>query len=174
LAHDVLQQLVQVMQRTRRDFAALEGFLPVPSASDVRHGALSLEMLARTGCVTAGRLPHPMVPLAAAERDVEQELGAKYGPILNPTTEFRRYQVAVKELEVALGEGQEPGILNAQDAVAEAASELAQMIVESPIAEAGRDQTVTTYEKHATVTLDASDSQARSGREIVRYHWNHE
>jgi len=174
MAQDVLQQLIQVMQRTRRDFAALAGFMPVPSASDVRHGALTLEMLARTGYVTAGRLSHVIVPLVAAARDVEQELGAKYGPILDPTTEFRHYRVALQELEAALGQGQEPGILNAQDAVAEAARELAEMIVESPIAEAGRDQTVTTYEKQATVTLDASASQARSGREIVRYHWTHE
>jgi hypothetical protein len=172
LDYDTLQHLIQVMQETRRAFAALAGFLPVPSASDVRHGALTLEMLARTGCVTAGRLSHTITPLVAAERDVEQELGAKYGPILNPTTEFRHYKVALRALETTLGQGQEPGILNAQDALAQAARELSEMVVESPIADAGRDQTVTTYEKQATVTLDADASQARSGREIVRYHWN--
>jgi hypothetical protein len=174
LDHDTLQHLIQVMQETRRDFAALADFLPVPSASDVRHGALTLEMLARTGCVTAGRLSHAITPLVAAERDVEQELGAKYGPILDPTTEFGHYKVAVKALETALGQGQEQGILNAQDALAQAARELSEMVIESPVADAGRDQTVTTYEKQATVTLDAGASQARSGREIVRYHWTHE
>jgi hypothetical protein len=55
--------------------------------------------------------------------------------------------------------------------LAQAARELSEMIIESPIADAGRDQTITTYDKETTAALDATRSQARGGREIVRYHW---
>jgi len=52
--------------------------------------------------------------------------------------------------------GEERGILTAQDKVAAAVRELSEIPVESPIADAGRDQTTATFEAEATVILDGS------------------
>ena len=171
MSPETLQHLIQVMGRTRRDFAALDDRFPVPSASDVRHAALTVETLARIARLRPGQLPDLLATLAAIEQDVGQEIYEKYGNVVNTTGEFREYQTAVQDLQAALRLGEEHSILTAQDAVAEAARELSEIAVESPIADAGRDQTVTTVEDEATVTLDATHSHARGGREIVRYLW---
>lgn len=171
MSPETLQHLIQVMRRTRRDFAALADRFPVPSANDVRHAALTVETLARTRCLRPGQLPDVLAAIAAIEQDVGQEIGEKYGNVVDTTAEFHEYQTAVQNLQAALRLREELGILTAQDAVAEAARELSEVAIESPIADAGRDQTVTVLEDEATVTLDATGSRARGGREIIRYLW---
>jgi hypothetical protein len=171
MSREIVQQLILVMRRTRRDFAALNVRFPVASASDARHAALTVETLARSGCLRPGRLPHLLAALTAIERDAGQELEEQFGSFLDTAPEFLAYRTAVRELEAALKQGEELGILTAQDAVAEAARELSEVVVEAPIAVAGPDQTVETYEELATLMLDASESHARGGREIMRYLW---
>ncbi len=171
LPPEMLQQLIQAMRRTRRDFAALDEHFPVPSAGDVRHTALTGELLARTGGLRPERWLPLLVVLAATEQDVGRELNKKYGNVVNTTAEFLAYEAAVEDLQAALRARQESGILTKQDAVAQAAWDLAEIFVRSPIADAGRDQNVTTAETEVTVTLDGSKSRGRGGREIVRYHW---
>ena len=166
-----LERLIHLMVDGRRDFAALDGRFPVPSTSDVRHGAISLEMLARLGAVRPGQLGDVLAALAAVERDIGQELAVAY-PALVPTSEFVAYKDAVSKLLEHIRHGAVLDTLfTAQAAVSEAARELAEIALRSPDADAGKDVTVTTSEGGATVPLDASGSQAFDGQEIVRYHW---
>ena len=167
-----LDRLIQLMADGRRDFAALDGRFPVPSVSDVRHGALSLEMLARLGEIRPGRLGDVLAALAAVEQDVAQELGAAY-PALVPIPEFAAYRDAVSALleRIRQGAGMDV-LLTAQAAVSEAARELSEIALRAPEADAGGDITVTAREGEATVTLDASGSRAFEGREVVRYRWD--
>lgn len=172
LSPETLEHLIQVMSRTRRDFAALDDRFPTPSVNDARHAALTVEMLARTGCVYAEHLPRLMAVVATIEEDAGQELKASYGNVLDTKAEFHDYLTSVQNLQSALRPGEdETHILNAQDAVAEAARELSELVAETPIADAGRDRTITTLEDEATVTLDATRSWARGGRTIIRYRW---
>jgi hypothetical protein len=94
--------------------------------------------------------------------------------VVDTAPEFAQYQAAVRDLLAALPSGDETGILNAQDAVAEAARELSELVVQTPIADAGRDRKTATLEDETTVSLDGSRSQARGGREVVRYRWSKE
>jgi hypothetical protein len=174
MAPETVQRLIQGMRRTRRDFAALVDLFPVPSADDVRHAALTVETLARTGCLRPGQLADVLAVTAAVEQDAGQEIEEKYGNVVDRAPEFAAYEAAVRDLLEALQLGEEAAILNAQDAVAEAARELSELVVQSPIAEAGRDQTVPTFEDEATVTLNARGSRARGGREVMRYRWSKE
>ncbi len=180
LPPQVLERLVQLMVDNRRDFAALEGRFPVPSAGDVRHAAISLEMLTRLGAVKAVQLGDVLATLAAIEQDVAQELGTSY-PALPSITEFQAYRDAVSRLLETISSGPAPDedqsahidlILTRQAAVAEAARELAEVVLRAPEAEAGTDVTVTAHEGEATVPLDASGSRAFEGRDIVRYRWD--
>jgi hypothetical protein len=169
---ETLEHLIQVMSRTRRDFAALDQRFPTPSVNDARHAALTLEMLARTGCVHAEHLPRLMTVVAAIEQDAGQELKARYGNVLSTAAEFHDYLAAVQHLQSVLRpRDDETRILNAQDAVAEAARELSEMAAETPIADAGRDRMITCLEDEATVTLDGTRSWARGERTIIRYRW---
>ena len=159
------------MQDGRRDFAALEGRFPVPSNSDIRHGLLSLEMLARAGRVVPARLGDILTALAAVEQDVMQELAVTY-PALVSSTEFTAFKHAVSALMERIHQGELiDTLLTAQAAVSEAARELSEVALRPPEANAGADVTVTTTVGQATVRLDAGGSQAFDGQEIVRYHW---
>jgi hypothetical protein len=162
------------MRRTRREFAALVDQFPVPSAMDVRHAALTVETLACTNLLRPGQLPDVLAATVALEQDVGQEIEDKYGNVVDTAPEFAQYQAAVRDLLAALPSGDETGILNAQDAVAEAARELSELVVQTPIADAGRDRKTATLEDETTVSLDGSRSQARGGREVVRYRWSKE
>jgi len=168
---ETLRDLIQVMSRTRRDFAALDDQFPAPSVVDVRHAALTVETLARIGRVRPGQLPDLLATLADIEQDVGQEIDRKYGNVVNATEEFHAYVTSVQNLQAALRLGVERDILTAQAAVAAAARELSEMAIENPIANAGHDQGVTTIYEDATVTLDASASRGRGERNIVRYRW---
>ncbi|MGD9147812.1 MAG: hypothetical protein PVI80_19760 [Anaerolineae bacterium] len=169
-----VERLSQVMRRTRREFAALVDQFPVPSAMDVRHAALTVETLACTNLLRPGQLPDVLAATVALEQDVGQEIEDKYGNVVDTAPEFAQYQAAVRDLLAALPSGDETGILNAQDAVAEAARELSELVVQTPIADAGRDRKTATLEDETTVSLDGSRSQARGGREVVRYRWSKE
>lgn len=171
LSTAMLERLILLMGRTRRDFAALAGRFPVPSAGDVRHAALTVEILGRIGRLVDERLPDVLAALAVTEQDAGQEIGAA-SPVVTTMPEFQAYQTAVADLRRALREGQGlDTLLNRQDAVAEAARELSEVVVEPPVASAGPDHAATTTGDEATVTLDATGSQAFGGRQIVRYGW---
>ena len=169
----VLERLIQLMGRKRRDFAALDGRFPVPSADDVRHAALTVEMLARIGCVGSEQLASVLNAIAAIEQDVGQEIGAAYAGVAT-SPEFQAYQDAVADLLATLQHGEDLNILlTRQDELAEAARELSEIVLQPPMAEAGPGEiSVPTPGDNATVTLDASGSQAFGGREIVRYRWD--
>jgi hypothetical protein len=88
LPASLLERVITVMQDKRRDFAALDNRFPTPSASDVRAAAVTVEMLARVGCLRNEQLPSVLALLAAIEEDVEQELGVAH-PVLSTTNEFQ-------------------------------------------------------------------------------------
>ncbi len=172
---ETLRHIIQVMGRTRRDFAALDDRFPTLSAGDVRHAALTVETVARIGSLRPAHWPNLLATLAAIEQDVKQEIHKKYANVVDTGKktgkEFHEYVAALHDLQEALPLGEERDILTAQDRVAAAARELSEIPIESPIADAGRDQTAVTFEDEAAVMLDASKSQARGGRNIVRYRW---
>ena len=168
------ERLILLAQDKRRDFAALGGRFPVPSAGDVRHAALTVEMLVRTDCLRPEPLPRLLAAIAALEQDVGQEIEAAY-PAVITTAEFTAYRDAVAALLDALRDGMGLDTLLArQGAVAEAARELSEVALqppEPPIADAGPDRVVLTSGKTAITTLDATSSQAFEGRKIERYRW---
>jgi hypothetical protein len=174
MAAGTVERLSQVMRRTRREFSALVDQFPVPSAVDVRHAALTVETLARTKLLRPGQLPDVLAATVAVEQDVGQEIEDRYGNVVETAPEFAQYQAAVRDLLAAMASGDETGILNTQDAVAEAARELSELVVQTPIAEAGPDRKTATLEDETTVSLDGSRSRARGGREVVRYRWSKE
>lgn len=170
LPHD-MERLIQVMRDGRRDFAALDGRFPVPSCSDVRHGLISLEMLARSGAVIPACLGNVLAAIAAVEQDVMQELALAH-PALVSCAEFTAYKNGISELLERIRQGVLPDtILTAQATVSEAARELSEVALRPPEADAGADVTVSTTVGQATVHLDAGGSQAFDGQDIVRYHW---
>jgi hypothetical protein len=168
------ERLILLAQDKRRDFAALDGRFPVPSAGDVRHAALTVEMLVRTDCLRPEPLPRLLAAIAALEQDVGQEIEAAY-PAVITTAEFTAYRDAVAALLDALRDGMRLDTLLArQGAVAEAARELSEVTLqppEPPMADAGPDRVVLTSGETAITNLDASGSQAFEGREIERYRW---
>jgi len=167
-----MERLINVLVDGRRDFAALDMRLPVPSCSDTRHGLISLEILARSGTLAPQHLCHVLMAIATVEQDVAQELGAAYAGIVS-TVEFRTYRQAVSTLMERIGQGAlTVSLLNAQAAVSEAARELSEVALKAPVANAGADISVNAGgDGTATVRLDASGSKAFEGRQIVRYHW---
>lgn len=168
----ILERLIQLMTDGRRDFAALDGRFPIPSAADARHGAISLEMLARLGTVRPVQLGDVLAALAAVEQDVDQELATSY-PALVSTSEFGAYRDAVSRLLEGIRQGAAPdSLLTSQASVSEAARELAEIALRPPEADAGSDVSVTAHEGEATVTLDAAGSRAFEGRDITRYRWD--
>ena len=168
------ERIAQLMRDKRRDFGALATRFPVPSAADVRQAALNLETLARNDSLKAENLSEVLTMLAALEQDVGQEIGAAYPPgVAKP--EYEDYVAAVTALHDALHAGEHIDVvLNCQAAITMAARELAEVIFQAPTADAGPDQTVTSSDDEATVTLDASESQAFDDQEIVTYRWEKE
>jgi hypothetical protein len=165
------ERIIELMMRLRKDFAALDLRFSVPSSGDVRHGALTIEMLARTDGLTESSIAGILSSLAVISHDVGQEIAIKYPPVAM-VIEFDTYMQTVAALIQAIQQG-EPveTLLNRMDAVGIAARELAELILQLPVANAGEDMTTTVDEGNVLVTLDASHSMAYGGRDIARYHW---
>jgi len=167
----ISEKLIQIMGRTRRDFAALERRFPVPYEEDVRHAALTVEMLVRNGSLRSDGLPGVLAAIAAIEQDVGQEIGAMY-TLITMSPEFQAYQDAVSALLSALRQGEDINtLLTRQDQLAEAARELSELVIQLPVAKAGANRTVFTDGVTATVVLDASASKVFGGSEITTFHW---
>ncbi len=62
-------------------------------------------------------------------------------------------------------------LLNYQDSVGIAARELAEVVIQIPVANAGPDDIVETEDNEVKVTLDATGSEAFGGRTVERYYW---
>jgi len=165
------ERLIQLMGRTRKDFAALAGRFPVPSVEDVRHGALSIEMMARIGYLRQGQVAGLLAALADCEKDAGQEIGVAY-PELVRMKAYQDYADAVDRLLGDIGVGDPDTILTSQDVVAEAARELSEIVIQIPEAEAGAPLVVVTAGAEGLASLDASGSRAFGGRTISRYRWN--
>lgn len=165
------EQIIALMMRIRKDFAALDIRFPVPSSADTRHGAMTVEMLARTDSITIGSLPGLMASLASCEMDIAQEIALKYPPV-SLLVEYDRYSQRVAELLHGIQEGENGEmLLNRENLVGMAARELAEAILQLPVADAGPDFSVTSEGESADVSINASNSHGFGGREIVRYHW---
>jgi hypothetical protein len=173
LSPDDLEALTLAMQNTRENFAALASRFPVPSAVDVRQAALTVHMLAETGNLRQEHVPVLLRIIGEVEQDVTHEFGAaEIYSAVTESTEFEAYGQAVD----ALLEGESR--LAEQELVARRALELSQVVLPHelppPVADTGFGSgtaTITTSGDEATVTLDAGDSRAFDGREIVRYRW---
>ena len=166
----IQERLTQLMQTTRRHYAALAVRFPTPSLEDTRYGALHVQMSAVT--MDPEQLAGALNALAGVEQSCEHELGEVYGPGLPAQEEFINYQSAVSALLQALRENQKLDVvLDCQEAVAEAALTLSKVVFPLPTADAGKDQHVETLGNDADVTLDASDSKPGIGRKIVKYRW---
>jgi hypothetical protein len=175
LSLETLESLVLLMQDKRSTFAALDTRFPVPSASDVRHAALTVEMVARTEYLRAEHVPSLFAVIAAVEEQVAQEIADKY-PGLVAIPQYQAYQTAVNGLLTALQQGQGlDDLINRQHEVAIRARELSEITLQPPdavIANKGQLAAVPSSNGTAIVQLDASLSQAHEGREIDSYHWN--
>lgn len=170
LTPELQARLVQLMGRTRKDFAALAARFPSPSCGDVRQAAISIEMLARAGLLGEGDLAGLIASLADVERDTGQEVAALYAGLAG-TREWQEYSDSVADLLDVVEAGLTPDILTRQDEVAEAARELAEVVLTMPLAEAGPSQTVAATGDEAAIRLDASASRAFGGRSIALYRW---
>lgn len=165
------EHIISLMMRIRKDFAALDTRFPVPSSADARHGAMTVEMLARTDSITRESLAGIIASLASVELDLAQEIADRYPPVSH-LVEFDAYHQRVEELIQAIRDGENPeALLNREDRVGIAARELAEAIMQLPVADSGPDFTVNTDEGQADVLIDAGNSHGFGGREIVRYHW---
>ncbi|MBN1812232.1 MAG: hypothetical protein JXA14_10385 [Anaerolineae bacterium] len=175
LSTAMVERVIVTMQAKRRAFAALAARFPVPSAGDVRQAALTVEILARIDALPPEQSADVMPAIAAAEQDVWQEIGTAY-PGLVGFPQFEAYQDAVTALLAALqGSAGLGDLLTLQEQVAAAARELSEIVLQEPIADTGVEggaTTVVTTGDEATVTLDASDSEAFGEREIVKYIWD--
>jgi hypothetical protein len=171
LTAELKARIDQHMDRTWSDFDALATRFPTPRSGDVRHAALTLQMLARIGFMRADQVLSLLQVLVKVEQVLGDELDALY-PKLQELTEYEDYLEAMTLLLDALHEGNLDLALTRQDEVAEAASQLALLEIQKPAAHAGADQTVNTTETEAVVTLDARASQAFEGRDIRFYHWD--
>ncbi len=168
------ERIAQLMRDKRRDFAALAARFPVLSATDLRQAALNLETLARNDSLKHENLREVLTMLEVLEQDVGQEIGDKYLPVVGKT-EYQDYVAAVTALRNALYAGESIDmILTCQATVTMAARELAEVVFQGPIADAGPDQTVTSTDDEAAVTLDASQSQASGDSQIINYRWEKE
>lgn len=168
------ERIAQLMRDKRRDFAALAARFPVPSATDVRQAALNLETLARNDSLKQENLREVLNMLEVLEQDVGQEIGDRFPPVVGKT-EYQDYVAAVTALREALYAGESIDvILTCQATVTMAARELAEVVFRAPAADAGPDQTVTSTDDDAIVTLDASGSRAAGDQTIVGYRWEKE
>lgn len=164
-------RIIHLMMRIRKDFAALDGRFPVPSSEDTRHGAMTVEMLARTDSITHTSLTGILASLASVQLDIVQELADHYPPV-SQLIEYENYRQCVAALLHGIQEGMGPEeLLNREDDVGIAARELAEAVLQLPVADAGPDFTLQTSEDQTLVSIDAVNSKAFGGRNIVRYHW---
>ncbi len=165
------ERIIVLMMRLRKDFAALDLRFFVPSSGDVRHGILTVEMLARTDGLAEDALSGVLSTLAVISHDTGQEIAAKYPPVAR-VMEFDTYMKAVEALIHGVHNGDDAEtLLTLMDALGIASRELAEMILELPVAYAGDDMTTTADDGNVLVTLDGSRSRAFGGRAVTRYHW---
>jgi hypothetical protein len=159
------------MMRIRKDFAALDMRFAVPSSGDARHSALTLEMLARTDGVTENSMPGILASMGSIQSDVGQEIAIAYPPV-SQVIEFDTYirKVATLIHGVQQGEGLDT-LLNRLDEVGIAARELAELVLQLPVADGGPNFTLKTNGDPVMVSLDAVNSKAFGGRTIQKYHW---
>lgn len=170
LSPELQERLVQLMGRTRRDFAVLALRFPSPSCGDVRQAAITVEMMARAGLLGSGELATLCVTLAELEHDTGQEVALLYAGLAR-TVEWQGYRDALDRLLAAVRSGLTDDILTRQDETAEAARELSEVVLTMPEAEAGGAQTVSTAGDDGAVWLDASLSHVYGGRTVARYLW---
>ena len=174
LPREQQQQLVATMQQKRQDFAALASRCPVPSVSHVCHAAVTVEILGCIGRLRPEQLPDVLRSIAAMEQDVGEEIGLKY-PDLAALAQYEAYRSAVNALQAALeNEGEFETLLARQSQVATAARALSEVVLQPPtarIADKGDLSQVEASDDEATVALDASNSTADGGLQIVFYRW---
>jgi hypothetical protein len=170
LSPELQERLVQLMGRTRKDFAALALKFPTPSCGDARQAAITIEMLGRSGSLAEGSLCGLFASLADVERDTGQEIGALYAGVARIKA-YQDYSDCVDRLLDAASSGLAESILVSQDQVAEAARELSEAVMSKPLAESGASRTLSTRGVEGVVPLDASGSLAYGGRTIARYWW---
>lgn len=171
LTPELCDRLIDILGRTRQDFAALDGRFPIPSAADVRHVALTMEMLVRNSSLRPEQLLSVLVTLKDVEESVEHELG-KIHPYLIKTSEFEDYQDARVAFTNDFRSGKTiDDILSSQEKVTDAANKLSRVVLQVPEAVTGPDQSVRTNEDTATITLDGSSSRVYHGQNIERYRW---
>ncbi len=159
------------MRATRENFAYLALHFPTPSASDVRHAALMLDLLARADDLRPEQVNSVFDLLHDTERDVYEEVARTY-PALCTQTQYLDYKKTVDTLHSVL-EGPIDDLLHVQETVANAARGLAQAVlpVHRPVAMTNPKLSVTTLGNVATVPLDAARSYAFGGRRVVVYQW---
>lgn len=171
LALVLRERIIALTMRVRKDFAALDFRFPVPSSCDVRHGVMTVEMLARTDALTEDGLVGILASLGYTGHDVGQEIAERY-PALAVVLEFDTYMRTVGELIRAIQDGEAPEtLLTRMDSVGTAARELAELVLQLPLADAGENVDTHAAGDTVQVTLDASKSSAFGGRTIARYHW---
>ncbi|HET6421536.1 MAG TPA: hypothetical protein VFG19_15370 [Geobacteraceae bacterium] len=170
----VLQQRLELlMTETRKNFAALATRFATPSVADARQAALTIQMLACVGFMRTGQLTGLLSVLADTERDAGQEMGT----ICSGLAKFKEYQdyvdaVAALRSNLTTTPDQTDKLLLSQGIVALAARELAEIVMQPPVASAGNDQTMTTVGVEAQAILDASASKAFGGKNIISYQWD--
>lgn len=171
LSVELQARIDQLMDRTWSDFAALATRFPTPLSGDVRHAALTLQMLARLGFMRSDQVLGLLRVLAGVEQVLADELETLY-PELEALAAYEELLGALIRLFDALIEENLDLALTRQDEVAEAADRLAMVEIAEPVANAGADRTMTTTGAEGTLALDGSASQAFEGRTIRRYHWS--
>lgn len=164
-------RLTDTMRATRRNFSDLALQFPTPSVSDVRHAAVTVELLTRADDLRPEQVFSVFELIHDAERDVYEEIARTY-PALVTQTQYEDYKNAVDNLHGAL-QGTIDDLLHAQETVAKAASDLAQAVlpVHRPVAMTNTQLSVTTSGNVATVSLDAANSFAFGGRRVAVYQW---
>lgn len=170
----VRERLMLEMADARRAYAELDAQFHVPTHSDIRHTALTIDVMVRSGGVLPELMLDLLACLADLEQDAAQEVGRIY-PILQAIDRYQDLQARVSELREALGQGQAWEIVaNKQRAVTMAVRMLATVVLKVPLARAGDDQAFELKESatEQTVDLDATGSEAFEGRQVVKYRWD--
>jgi hypothetical protein len=175
LPPEVLERVVVVMEETRRDFAELARACPAPSVMDVHTTASTVKILAQAGVLNSVQMVNILDGIADVELEVVADVERVYPGIVE-VPQFEEYEEAAEDLTNAFQEGQPPNsLLTRQVVLSEKALALAQVIGTMPVADtgvAGGAATVVTSGDEATVTLDASGSEAFGERKIVKYIWD--
>jgi hypothetical protein len=172
LPPELAEGVITLMQETRLDFADLDRAFPIPATEDVRHAAVTVEFMARSGGLRPAQLPGVIAGIAAIEQAVGTDLGQAY-EALSSFSQYDDYLNAVEKLRDDLNLGTEAvqTLLDDQNRVALAAEVLSRVSLHPPVADAGADQTVTAAGAEATVVLDASKTEVFGNRKAV-YRWD--